>query len=158
MRQNLLLYSLGVSVTEQLAITLAAAAVGVASAIFFCIGNASNTAGKILVQATPFWDFSQPVASSLAAQRAQYAVGALLLLVAFALQVGAALASSTTHVALPPYLQTWPAIVLAVLVPTLLVASLGAWLLYKGTMRKVLQQEAARREEDERFANNKGES
>jgi hypothetical protein len=139
-------------VTEQLAITLAAATVGFASAIFFCIGNASNTSAKILIQATPFWDFSQPVASSLAAQRAQYAVGAMLLLIAFALQVAAALAPSTTPVSLPPYLHTWPAFVLAVLAPTLLIAFAAARLLYDRTIRKVLQLEAARREEDERAA------
>jgi hypothetical protein len=144
--------------TEQLAITLAAAAVGFASAIFFCIGNASNTSEKILIQATPFWDFSKPVASSLAAQRAQYLVGALLLLTAFTLQVAAALAPSATPADLPPYLHTWPAIVLAVLVPTLLVAALAAWFLFERTMRKVLRLEAARREEDERLAKTRGKS
>jgi hypothetical protein len=142
--------------TEQLAITLAAATVGFVSAFFFCIGNALNTSEKILLQSTPFWDFNRPLASSLAAQRAQYVIGALLLLVAFALQVAAALASSSTPAALPLYLHTWPAIVLAVLVPSLLVASLGAWRLYERTMRKVLQQEVARREEDERLAKKQG--
>lgn len=133
--------------TEQLAITLAAATVGFASAIFFCIGNVSNTAERIMIQATPFWDFSEPVASSLAAQRAQYVVGALLLLATFALQVAAALAPSTTPAGLPPYLHTWPVVVLAVLIPTVLFASLAAWLLYERTMRKILRLEAVRREE-----------
>jgi hypothetical protein len=141
--------------TEQLAITLSAAAVGFASAIFFCIGNASNTSEKILIQATQFWDFSKPVASSLAAQRAQYIVGALLLLTAFALQVAASLAPSATPADLPPYLHTWLTIVLAVLVPTLLVAALAAWLLYERTMRKVLRLEAARRKK-EHLAKNQG--
>jgi len=138
--------------TEQLAITLAAATVGFVSAVFLCIGNALNTSEKILLQSTPFWDFSKPIASSLAAQRAQSVIGALLLLIAFALQVAAALVSSATPAALPPYLHTWPAIVLAVLVVTLLVAAFGAWCIYQGTMRKMLQQEAVRREEDERLA------
>lgn len=127
--------------TEQLAVTLAAATVGFASAIFFCIGNASNTSAKILTQATPYWDFSRPVASSLAAQRAQYVIGALLLLIAFALQVAAALASSTNPVALPQWLHTWPAIVLAVLVLTSLIAAGLSALIYKTTMRKVLRRE-----------------
>lgn len=143
--------------TEQLAITLAAASVGFASAIFFCIGNVSNASEKILSQSTPFWDFSEPVASSLAAQRAQYVVGALLL-AAFALQIAAALASSTNLVALPPWLHTWLAIVLVVLVPTLLVAALFARLLFERTIRKVCQLEAVRREEDEQLAKNQGRS
>ncbi|MBS4097469.1 MAG: hypothetical protein KGZ83_11625 [Sulfuricella sp.] len=142
--------------TEQLAITLAAATVGFASAIFFCIGNISNTSEKILVQATPFWDFSQPVAFSLAAQRAQYIVGALLLLIAFALQITATVASTTNHANLPLYLHTWPAIVLAILVPTLLIAFSAARLIYERTIRKILQLEIIRREEDERLANNHG--
>ncbi|MDC8445499.1 MAG: hypothetical protein R3E36_03675 [Nitrosomonas sp.] len=138
--------------TEQLAITLAAATVGFASAIFFCIGNASNTSEKILIQATPFWDFSEPLASSLAAQRSEYVVGALLLLASFVLQIAAALMSSTTLVNLPQYLHIWPVFVLVVLVLTLTVAAVAARLLYAHTMRKILRLEVARREEDERVA------
>jgi hypothetical protein len=141
--------------TEQLAFTLAAAAVGFASAILFCVGNASNTAEKILAQTMPYWDFSKPVAESLAAQRAQYIVGALLLLVAFALQVAAALASSAVLAPLPQFAQSWCAIILVVLVPTLFVAWLGARLLYKATMKKVLQLEKLRRNENERLAKEK---
>lgn len=141
--------------TEQLAITLSAITVGFVSAIFFCAGNVSNTSKKILIQATFFWDFSEPVASALAAQRAQYIVGAMLLLIAFALQVVAALASSTKLANLPTGLHTWPAIVLTVLFPTLLVFALVAWLFYKLTMRKVHRLKAAR-EEDERLVKNRG--
>ena len=104
--------------TEQLALTLAAASVGLVSAVFFCIGNAFNSVEKITLLSTSFWDFSEPVARALAAQRAQYLTGGLLLLVSFSLQVAAALASSTTPAALPQLLYTWPYLVLAVLVPT----------------------------------------
>lgn len=135
--------------TEQLALTLAAASVGFISAVFFCIGTVLNSAEKILAQSTPYWDFSLPVASSLTAQRAQYAVGALLLLASFLLQVAAALASSTTPANLPPYLHTWPAIVLSVLVPIGLVATGLSALLYKTTMRKVLHKEEELRLERE---------
>jgi len=144
--------------TEQLAITLVAATFGFVSAVFFCIGNVSNTSEKIMIQAIPYWDFSRPVASALAAQRAQYVVGALLLLSAFALQVAAALASSTTPANLPPYLHTWPAIVLAVLVPTGLVAACLSALLYKTTMLKVLRKEEARRLAKEVERKNRGRS
>ena len=142
--------------TEQLVLTLVAASVGFASAIFFCIGNASNTSAKILIQATPFWDFSEPVASALAAHRAQYVVGALLLLTAFTLQVAAALASSTTLATLPQYLHTWPAIVLAVFAPTYLVAAGFSVLLYKTTMRKVLRMEEERRQKEEADLKSRG--
>lgn len=125
--------------TEQLALTLAAASVGFVSAVFFCIGNALNSAKKIERQATPQWDFMESVARALTAQRAQYVVGALLLLVAFALQVAAALASSTNPVALPQYLHTWTHFVLAVLVPTGLIAGGLSALLYESTIREVLR-------------------
>ena len=137
---------------EQLAFTLAAASIGFVSAVFLCIGSTINTSVKILDQSTPYWDFSKPVASSLAAQRSQYVVGALLLLIAFLLQVAAALASSTTPSSLPLWLHTWRAIVLAVLVSTAPVAGVLSALIYKTTMSKVLRLEAARREEDKRTA------
>jgi len=145
-------------VTEQLAFTLAAATVVFASAVFFCIGNASNTSAKIMLQAAPFWDFSQPAARALAAQRAQYVAGALLLVIAFLLQVAAALAPATTLAALPQSLHTWPYLVAAVLLPTLFVAFLAARLLYERTIRKVLRLEAEQREGDKRLASTQGKS
>jgi hypothetical protein len=63
--------------TEQLSLTLSAASVGFLAAIFFCVGNVMNSSDKILLQATPFWDFSEPVARALASQRAQYITGDL---------------------------------------------------------------------------------
>ncbi len=133
--------------TEQLALILAAASVGFLSAVFFCIGNALNTAKKILLQSTPRWDFSAPVARALSSQRAQYVVGALLLVVSFLLQVAAALASSTTPAALPQSLSAWPYLVLAVLLTTGLIAGGLSVLLYKATMQKVIRQEEERRQQ-----------
>jgi len=124
--------------TEQLALTLAAASVGFVSAVFFCIGGIFSSAKQITLQSTPFWDFNEYVARALTAQRAQFVVGALLLVVAFLLQVAAALASPTNPSCLPQLLGTWPYLVLAVLVPTGLVAVGISALLYKSTMRKVL--------------------
>ncbi len=144
--------TLGVPVTEQLAFTLLAACFGFVAAVFFCVGNAMNSSDKILLQATPFWDFSEPVARALASQRAQYAVGALLLVVSFLLQVAAALASSSTPANLPQWLHTWPYLVLAVLAPTALIAGGCSALLYKTTMRQVLRKEKERREKDAKKA------
>jgi len=136
--------------TEQLALTLAAASVGFVSAVFFCIGGILNTSEKILTQATPRFDFMEPVAIALAAQRAQYAVGALLLVASFLLQVLAALASPTTAANLPQCLHTWPAIVVAVLLPTGMIAGGCSALLYKSTIQKVLRMSKiqTQREED----------
>jgi len=125
--------------TEQLAITLSAASVGFLAAIFFCVGNAMNSSKKIFLQATPFYDLSEPVARALTAQRAQYVVGALLLVTSFLLQVWAALASATSPANLPQWLHTWQSLVLVVLAPSALVAGGFSWLLYESTIRKVLR-------------------
>jgi len=124
--------------TEQLAVTLTVASIGFAAAVFFCIGNAFNSAKLITAQAIPYWDFSKPMARSLTAQRAQYVVGALLLVASFLLQIAAALSSSTILVALPQWLQSSPVFVLTVLVPTLLIARGFSKILYRTTLRKVL--------------------
>jgi hypothetical protein len=124
--------------TQQLLIILISASIGFVSGIFFCIGNVLNSAKQIAAQGTPYFGFSVPLARSLAAQRAQYVVGALLLVVSFALQVAATIASPTTHVNLPRWIQPWPCFVLAVLVSTSLLAGVASVLLYKATMRKVL--------------------
>lgn len=144
--------------TEQLALTLAAASVGFVAAVFFCIGNALNSAKKIERQATPQWNFMESVARALGAQRAQYVVGALLLVASFLLQVAAALSSSTTPAALPQYLHTWTHLVLAVLVPTGLIAGGLAALLYKSTMRKVLCLAKERKQKNEAELKNRGSS
>jgi uncharacterized membrane protein YkvI len=125
-------------VTEQLALTLIAASVGFMSAVFFCIGGVFSSAKQITLQSTPFWDFNEYVAHSLTAQRAQFIVGALLLVVAFLLQVAAALASATNPVNLPQWFGTWPCLVLTVLVSTGVVAGGLSALIYKATMLKVL--------------------
>ena len=126
--------------TEQTAFSLAASAIGFVSAIFFCIGNASNSVKKITLLSTSFWDFSEPVARALTAQRAQYVTGGLLLLFAFGLQVLATLASSTTPVSLPQCLHTGPYLVLSVLAPTALLSWWGCWALDRKTIDKVLSR------------------
>lgn len=124
---------------EQLVLTLVASAIGVLSAAFFCIGNALNSTAKIIVQSGTYWAFNESLARSLAAQRAQYVVGGLLLLAAFALQVLAALASSTTPAGLPQWLGTWQYLVASVLVPVGLLAWFASRSLEQSTVRRVLQ-------------------
>lgn len=131
---------LNIPMTEQTALALTASVIGFVSAIFFCIGNAFNSVEKITLQSTMFWDFSEPVARALASQRAQYVTGGLLLLISFALQVLATVASSTNLSALPQLLHTWPYLVLSVLAPTLLVSWFFCQKLDQATIGKVLQQ------------------
>jgi hypothetical protein len=128
--------------SEQLAITLIAASVGFLSAIFFSIGNILNSVERITLQATPFWDFSEPVARALASQRAQYVTGGLLLLASFVLQVLAALVSSTTPANLPQWLCTGPRLVLSVLAPIGFLSWLFCNFLDRSTIGKVLSRQA----------------
>ena len=125
--------------TEQLALTLIATTVGFLAAIFFCVGNAFNSAKQIALQASPFYDFNPHLARSITAQRVQYVVGALLLVASFGFQISAALASPTIPASLPQFLQFWHYFLLAVFFPSLTVSAFLAWLLYKSTMRKVLK-------------------
>lgn len=136
--------------TEQLAITLVAASVGFSAAIFFCIGNILNTAKNILRQSVPYWDFSEPVARALAAQRAQYVVGGLFLVVAFFLQLVAALVSATTPANLPQYFDTWLSLVSFTLIPVIAFGALIAFFIYKLTIQKVFRLERQEREEESR--------
>ena len=50
--------------TNQMALILTAATVGFVAAIFFCVGNVLNSPSQITAQATPYWDFSEPLASN----------------------------------------------------------------------------------------------
>lgn len=123
--------------TQQLFLTLVAATIGFVSAIFFSIGNALNTSEKIFKQSTPFYDFSEPVASSLTAQKSQYVVGGLLLVTSFIFQIAAALTHSSNLIDLPLWLNSWPVVILVVFASTFLIASLISTLIYKSTISKV---------------------
>jgi len=120
-------------------LNIIAASIGFCAAAFFCIGNISNSSNKIIIQSTPYYDFSEPVALALAAQRAQYITGALLLVISFGLQIAATQASSTNPVNLPQYVRTWPCLVIAVLVPTALASGLACAGIYRCTKSKIQQ-------------------
>lgn len=124
--------------TNQLAYTLAAAAVGFVAAVLFCVGNAMNRPATILDLARPRWDFHEPLARSIAAQRSQYVIGALFLVVAFALQLAAALAPASSTNLSPGWLNAWPAFLAVVLLFAGVVAVALVVVMYKVTVRKVL--------------------
>jgi protein-S-isoprenylcysteine O-methyltransferase Ste14 len=68
---------------------------GFVSAIFFAIGALTMTPAKIQKVAASYWDANQHWGDSIADQRADYIVGALLLLLAFLSQLLATLVHST---------------------------------------------------------------
>lgn len=138
--------------TEQLAWTIAAAAVGFAAAVLFCIGNVFNAAEDILSQATPYWGFSQPLARAFATQRAQYAVGAFMLFLAFCLQLEAALASGDRAASLPSSLNSWWSLLAGVLLPVAVVCSLAVRVVFRATYARVLRLHAAQRAAQEQKA------
>lgn len=77
--------------TTSLALSLAAAAIGVVAGLWFCVGSALVSAETLAELATSYWDYHLTHAQVVVEQSAQYSVGAPLLVLAFVLQVLAAL-------------------------------------------------------------------
>jgi hypothetical protein len=75
---------------------------GLMSATFYSIGALTMTPTKIQKVAANYWDSNQHWSDCIADQRADYIVGALLLLLSFSSQLWAALIPSTAE---PPLLQ-----------------------------------------------------
>ena len=123
--------------TSQDAVTLSAASIGFVAAVFFCIGNFMNTSESIFKQSRPFQDISKPIAHALSAQRAQYVVGALLLVFAFLLQVLAVVASKENAECLPQWFHFWPYLVLSVVSLSAAIGSCISRLLYAATVKGV---------------------
>lgn len=111
---------------------------GFSAGVFFCIGNVFNSPKSIAEQASPFWDFSEPFAKGLSAQRAQYIVGAVLLLLAFSLQM-ASIFVAKQQIALPSCLNNIAILSGVFFVTVMVLFGLGSWLLYKVTLRRVYQ-------------------
>jgi hypothetical protein len=75
----------------QLDITLISYAAGLISGVYFCIGTAFSTVGKMADLCTMQWDYSLAQAEGLARQSSEHLTGALFLLLSFFLQIVAAL-------------------------------------------------------------------
>lgn len=89
----------------QAAINAASIGIGFVAAVCFCIGAATNGPKNIALSSATIVGANPSMMRSLSAQRAQYLVGALLLVVSFALQVGAILAPENARIAVPTFLQ-----------------------------------------------------
>ncbi len=86
-----------------LALTLAAAAIGVVAGLWFCVGSVLTSAETVAELATSYWDYHAAHAQVVVEQSAQYSVGAPLLVIAFILQVLAALYPTQSVLALPSF-------------------------------------------------------
>lgn len=120
-------------------LNIAAISVGFVAAVCFCIGAATSDAKQISGIASTYWDFNESLARSLAAQRAQYVVGALLLVASFSLQAAADLVGQSNPAVLPQWLPHGVGLFLAVLLPIALLAWLSVRILASRTTSKVLQ-------------------
>jgi hypothetical protein len=81
---------------QQIALNVAAACFGVVAALWLCLGTALIHPKTIEWFADEPWDSAEVTANALISQSAQYLAGALLLILAFALQVGANLTERAT--------------------------------------------------------------
>lgn len=120
-------------------LTLIAASVGVVSALFFSFGSTSIGNKEICLLATPFWDFSEPVARALIAQKAQNIVGSVLLVISFLLQILAEKVPSNTASLLPQWLRSWFCLVLAIFLITIPLGLSITSLIEAGNTDKVLE-------------------
>ncbi|SRR6266581_3757290 len=103
--------------TEALACTLTAAAIGIVAGLWLCVGSALASSETIAEIATSYWDYHKAHADAVIAQSAQYSVGAPLLVIAFVFQVLAAVASPTTPIPIPTCFSAPLVFLLLVLIP-----------------------------------------
>jgi hypothetical protein len=130
--------------TEQTALNLISACFGFVAAIFFCVGSAFMNHEKLVALSRTYWDYNLEFAKATVAQSTQYAIGGLLLLFSFVLQVVATQASTTNQITNHPIYGHY----LFVVTATLLILGSLSKILYsktnKARMQKVeaeLQQE-----------------
>lgn len=130
----------GCWLSSQIIYSLAAACFGFISAVFFAVGSAFLSQSKAVAQARTYWGFNLAYAKAIVSQSAQYAVGALLLFLAFLLQVVAALASpavlQSQHLVLSSAWLFVPTVLAAVGIPSWL----GCRWLTKWRLAKVLEE------------------
>ncbi|WP_300452772.1 hypothetical protein [Accumulibacter sp.] len=126
--------------SSQTLYSIAAACCGFISAIFFAVGSAFTSQQKIVALSGTYWNFNPVFAAAAVSQSTQYAIGALLLFVAFLLQVVAALAPPTIPQAQCPVLANAWLFVLSILAVIGLPAWLSCVLLTKWRLKKVLEE------------------
>ena len=99
---------------------LIAAGFGFMSALFFALGALTTKSQDIVDLASTYWDYNESLQITLTVQRADYLVGALLLLVTFLLQISAIMSNSSAVV----FGSAWSVPMAAISVGMLLALSL----------------------------------
>jgi hypothetical protein len=99
--------------TEQIALNLSSACFGFMAAVYFCVGSAFTNKKKIVAISMAYYGYNLDFAKATTSQSTQYAIGGLLLIVSFLLQVVATQASTTNLIIQnPTFLQTLCLVVL----------------------------------------------
>lgn len=119
-------------------LTLLAATVGLVSAGFFSFGAMSIGPTEICLQATSYYDYSEPLVQGLSAQKSQSIVGAIFLVFSFGLQVAAVVVSPNTESRFPQWLRGWLRLSLATCLTTILLGYVGSRLLKDITVEQVM--------------------
>jgi hypothetical protein len=125
--------------TQQFVLTLIAAGIGFASAIFLFIGSISQSPREMILDTKPFWEFNPQALRSIAFKKAHSLIGGFLLAVSFFLQIVAAAASPTELASLPRAIDSWLSLLSAVLVVTGLLGAILARLQQAAIMREVMR-------------------
>ena len=128
---------------------------GFLSAIFFSVGALAMTPAKIQKVAATYWDSNQHWGDSIADQRADYIVGALLLLLSFSLQLAATLIPQDVQLSLLQPLGFAIAEMLAVLVFLLVCSVLFRTAIAKSTRQSVRRMQTEKTAAEEQAAKNR---
>jgi hypothetical protein len=103
--------------TASLAYTLAASGTGIVSALWFCLGSVFTTPKAIAEISMSRWDYHEAHADAIIAQSAQYSVGAPLLVIAFLLQVLAAIVDPACYLDVPVFMSSPLNFLLSIIFP-----------------------------------------
>lgn len=120
-------------------LSITSIAVGFVAGICFCIGAATNKIKDIALSSATIVGGNPAHMKSLSAQKAQYLIGALFLVISFCFQAGAVLIPKESKIPLPPFLQLPPVQFFAVLLVASAIAFFAISRISKGT------EEAARK-------------
>ncbi|MBT9613734.1 MAG: hypothetical protein IV108_10775 [Burkholderiales bacterium] len=130
-------------------LNIVGACIGFFSAAFFAVGTLRLTTTDISDLATTYWDFNKHLGDSIAAQRADYTVGALLLLISFSSQLAASLVPSELQPSLLQPAGCAAATIVALAALFLLCSVLLRWMLARLAKLAVRKELEARLQQSE---------
>jgi hypothetical protein len=122
-------------------VQIVAAALGVIGSLFFTIGVVQQSASAMAKLAQTYFDSNQAAVRALAAQRADYIFGGVLIVAAFGAQMGSFLPSKSSTVAIGAR-ETVGLAILAAIILFLLLHRASTWL--AGRYEREIQQAIAK--------------